>query len=160
MKIFIGADHAGYTLKGLLKAYLSELGHEVEDKGAYEFVEHDDYPDYVSAVAESVINTPESFGIVLCGTGQGEIMVANRVSGIRAALFYGPMLPKSPVEINGRESTDPYEIVKLARLHNDANILALSARFISEDEAREATRIFLETKFSGEERHVRRLSKF
>lgn len=160
MKIFIGADHAGYTLKGLLKAYLTELGHEVEDKGAYEFVEHDDYPDYVSAVTESVVSTPESVGVVLCGTGQGEIMVANRIPGIRAALFYGPMLPKSPVEINGRESTDPYEIVRLARLHNDANILALSARFISEDEAREAIQIFLETKFSGEERHVRRLSKF
>lgn len=141
--IYIGSDHAGFELKEKLKIYLKELGYETEDKGAYSFEPNDDYPDYIEPVAKSVSETPDSFGIVLGGSGQGEAIDANKQEGIRAAEYYGGEL----------------EIVKLAREHNDANILSLGARFIKEDEAKDAVKLFLETKFSGDERHIRRINK-
>ncbi len=148
MKIFIGTDHAGFNLKEELKKYLSDLGHEVNDKGAFEYDKDDDYPDFVSLVAEGVAEAgPESeddvMGIILGGTGTGEAIEANRLLGVRTAVFYG----------------GPLEIIKLAREHNDANILSLGARFIDLVEAKEAVRVFLETSFSGEERHIRRIVK-
>ena len=143
MKVYIGTDHAGFELKEMLKKYLGELGYDVSDKGAFRFDEGDDYPDFVQSVAEMVIDTPESFGIVLGKSGQGEAMCANRFKGIRCAVFYGGDL----------------EIVKLERLHNNANMLSLGAQFLTPEIAKEAVKIFLETKFSGEERHVRRLAK-
>lgn len=144
MKVHIGADHAGYNLKETLKGYLSTWGYEVIDHGAFELNEHDDYPDFVRPVAEAVSKDLEgSRGVVLGGSGQGEDMVADKVSGIRSAEYYGGNL----------------EIVKLAREHNDANILSLGARFISGDEAKEAVKLFLTTEFSGDERHVRRIEK-
>jgi ribose 5-phosphate isomerase B len=143
MKIYIGSDHAGYELKEKLKKYLSELSYEVEDKGAFELNNEDDYPDFIKPVAEAVASENESFGIILGGTGEGEEMVANKIEGIRAAEYYGGNL----------------EIIKLARLHNNANILSLGARFVKEDEAKEAVKTFLETKFSGDERHIRRINK-
>ena len=161
MKIYIGSDHAGFELKEKLKVYLSGLSYEVEDKGAFTFNSDDDYPDFIREVTKSVANDPEhSRGIVVGGTGQGEAICANKTDGIRTALFYGPVLAKGAVDISGRQSSDPYEIVKLARLHNDVNILSLSARFLSEEEAKQALKIFLETPFSNDERHIRRLSKF
>lgn len=144
MKIHLGSDHAGFELKEKLANFLRELGHETVDHGAATFDEKDDYPDFVIPVAKAVAQDSGSRGIVLGGSGQGEAMAANRVSGGRAAVYYG----------------GPLEIVKLAREHNDANILSLGARFLSEDEAKEAIRLFLETDFSGAERHVRRLKKF
>ena len=143
MKVFIGTDHAGFELKETLKTYLGELGYEVSDKGAFRFEEGDDYPDFVQPVAEMVVATPESFGIVLGKSGQGEAMCANRFKGIRCAVFYGGDL----------------EIVKLERMHNNANILSLGAQFLTPEVAKEAVKTFLETKFSDEERHVRRLEK-
>ncbi|MFA6325297.1 MAG: RpiB/LacA/LacB family sugar-phosphate isomerase [Candidatus Paceibacterota bacterium] len=144
MKIYIGADHAGFELKGKLFSFLKDLGYEVEDKGAFELNENDDYPDFIKPVALAVASDPEhGRGVVLGGSGQGEEMSANKIKGIRAAEYYGGNL----------------EIVKLAREHNDANILSLGARFISEEEAKEAVKIFLETEFSGDERHVRRINK-
>ena len=143
MKVFIGTDHAGFELKETLKTYLGELGYEVSDKGAFRFDEGDDYPDFVQPVAEMVVATPESFGIVLGKSGQGEAMCANRFKGIRCAVFYGGDL----------------EIVKLERMHNNANILSLGAQFLTPEVAKEAVKTFLETKFSDEERHVRRLEK-
>ncbi len=144
MKIYIGTDHAGFELKEALKKFLGELGYEVEDKGAFSLDPADDYPDFIRPTAEAVANDPErSRGIILGGSGQGEAMVANRFKGVRAAVYYG-----------GQQ-----EIVKLSREHNNANILALGARFISEYEAKEAVRIWLETPFSGEERHARRIKK-
>ncbi len=143
MKTYISSDHAGFDLKEKLKAFLVELGHEVEDKGAFTFDSNDDYPDYVRPVAEAVVGENGSFGIVLGKSGEGEAMVANRVNGIRAAVYYGGNL----------------EIIKLSREHNDANILSLGAGFLSEDKAKEAVKLWLETSFSNEDRHVRRISK-
>jgi len=161
MKIFIGADHAGYELKEILKTYLSGLGmgYEVEDKGASSFNADDDYPDFIKLVAEAVGSNKESFGIILGGSGQGEAMYANRVAGVRAAVFYGASPAAGAVDIKGKASNDPFEIVKLSRAHNDANILSIGARFVSPDEAKFAVELFLNTKFSGEERHQRRINK-
>lgn len=165
MKIYIGADHTGYDLKEKLKTYLPELdlGYEVVDKGAFKNDAEDDYPDFIKPVAEAVAedrkNNIESFGIILGGSGQGEAMCANRVPGARAAVFYCEAVPQEPVDIDGEKNADPYEIVKLAREHNNANILSLGVRFLSEDQAKFAIELFLSTKFSGEERHIRRIEK-
>lgn len=141
MKIFIGTDHAGFEFKEKLKVFLSELGYTVEDKGAHTYDEQDDYPDFIRPVAEAVAQDTEARGIILGGSGQGEAMCANRVKGARAAVYYG----------------GPFDIAVLSREHNDANILSLGARFIDEDEAKEVVRVWLETAFSGAERHSRRI---
>lgn len=144
MKIYLGTDHAGFELKEKLKPFLMELGHEVEDLGAFAFDENDDYPDFISKVASTVSDETDSRGIIFGKSGQGEAMVANRHAGIRSGVFYGGNL----------------EIVKLLREHNNSNILSLGAGFISEEEAKEAVKIWLETPFSGDERHARRIAKF
>ena len=144
MKIYIGADHAGYELKNKLVLWLKEQGHEMTDFGAHEFNPTDDYPDFIEPVARAIASDPErSRGIILGGSGQGEAMDANRFPGIRAAEFYGGDL----------------NIVKIAREHNDANILSLGTRFVSEEEAKKAVELFLNTLFSGDERHIRRIKK-
>jgi len=143
MKIHLGSDHAGFELKEKLKVFLRELGHQVSDEGAYSLNEGDDYPDVVKLVAKLVQADDEARGIVLGGSGQGEAVCANRLKKIRAALYYG----------------GPLEIVKLSREHNNSNILSLGARFISEEEARAAVKMWLDTPFSGEDRHIRRIFK-
>ena len=143
MKIYFGSDHAGFDLKSTLIEHVRTLGHEVEDLGPYEYTDGDDYPDYIIPVAKSVAEDPESLGIVIGGSGQGEAMAANKVEGIRAAVYYG----------------GSFDIPHLAREHNNANILSIGARFIVEDEAHQAVEIFHKTPFSEDERHVRRLSK-
>ena len=143
MKIYIGNDHAGFELKKKLKAFLVSLAYEVEDKGAFSYDENDDYPDFIKYVAEAVSIDSESKGIVLGGSGQGEAICANRTKNVRACEFYGGNL----------------EVVKISREHNDANILSLGAKFVSDDEAKKAVKIFLETKFSNDERHIRRIKK-
>lgn len=143
MKIYIGSDHAGYGLKEVLIKYLRSLNYEVTDKGAFSLDSNDDYPDFIVPVAEEVSKDTESLGIVLGGSGQGEQISANKIDGIRAIEYYGGNL----------------EIVKLGRDHNNANVLSLGARFINENEAKEAVKLFIETAFSQEERHVRRLDE-
>ena len=144
MKIYIASDHAGYELKEKLIAFLIEdNGHEVIDEGAFEYNEQDDYPDFISKVAQKISEEPEARGIILGGSGQGEAMGANRFKGVRATVFYG-----------GNN-----EIIKLSREHNDANILSLGARFLSEDDAKKVVKMWLNTAFSGEERHARRINK-
>lgn len=144
MKIYIGADHAGFELKNRLAVWLKEVeGYDVVDMGAKEFNADDDYPDFVEPVAQAVANERESRGIILGGSGQGEAIDANRFAGVRAGEFYGG-------DVN---------MVKLAREHNDINILSLGARFIDEELAKRAVKIFLQTPFSGAERHVRRIEK-
>ena len=143
MKIHIGTDHAGFELKNKLAEYITELGHEVIDHGAFLFDESDDYPDFVKPVAIFVSENPEVRGIVLGGSGQGEAMCANRHQGARATEYYG----------------GPVEIVKISRQHNNANILSLGARFVSNDEVYKAVKVFLETEFSHDERHIRRIAK-
>jgi ribose 5-phosphate isomerase B len=159
MKVYIGSDHVGFELKEKLKIYLGELGYEVEDKGALKYDKDDDYPDFIKKVAEAVANDVESKGILLGGSGQGEAMCANKVKGIRAAVFYGPKEAVNEIDITGKKSADTFELVKLAREHNNANILSLGLRFQTPDEAKFAAELFLASKFSGAERHIRRINK-
>lgn len=161
MKIFIAADHTGFILKHALVEYVRDvLALEVEDCGAFELVPDDDYPDVVTPCAQKVVGTPRSLGIVIGGSGQGEAMTANRVSGARCTLFYGQANALGAIDADGAPALDGYDIVRLSREHNDANILSLAARFVSEEEAKQAVRIFLETPFSGLTRHARRIAKF
>jgi ribose 5-phosphate isomerase B len=145
MKIYIGTDHAGFELKEELKKFLEDLGCEVEDKGAYEFNKEDDYPDFilpvVKAVAEDIARDLDSRGIVIGGSGQGEAIVANKVKKIRAAVVY-----------------DEYS-ARMSREHNDANIVSLGTRTLSADKAKKLVKLWLETPFSNEERHKRRIEK-
>ena len=141
--IYLASDHAGFELKEEIKKYLLGLGMEVEDMGAFRFDPDDDYPDFVRLAAQAVANDPErSRGIVLGGSGQGEAIAANKVQGIRAAVYYG----------------GPLDIVKLSRTHNDANILSLGARFLTAEQAIEAVKVWLATPFEGG-RHERRILK-
>lgn len=142
-KIHMAADHAGYEMKNFLKEKLLDMGHEVVDHGAHTYNVSDDYPDYIEPCAQAVANDPNSMGIILGGSGEGEQMTANKFAGVRAAEYYGKNI----------------EIVKLARQHNNANILSLAARFINNIEALEAVKTFIKTPFSNEPRHVRRLQK-
>jgi len=159
MKIYIGSDHVGYEFKEKLKVYLVELGYEVEDRGAFNYMADDDYPDFIKQVAESVAEDIGSFGVILGGSGQGEAMCANRTKGVRASVFYGPREPVLDIDARGSKSLDTFEIIKLARAHNNANILSIGLRFTTEDEAKFAIELFLNTKFSDEERHIRRINK-
>lgn len=143
MKIYIGSDHAGFELKGKLIPFLKELGHEVEDKGAFSLDPSDDYPDFVMPVAEAISQEEGSMGIVLGGSGEGEAMATDRFPHVRTALWYGGDM----------------EIIRLSREHNDANVLSLGARFISDEEAYAAVKLWLDTPFSGDERHARRIDK-
>ena len=142
MKIYIAADHAGFNLKSYLKKQLFADGYDIEDCGAFNFDPLDDYPDYIIPAAEKVANQPNSRGIIIGGSGQGEAMAANRIQGVRAAVYYD----------------GPIDIVKLSRLHNNANILSLGARFLSVERATEILNIWLEEKFEGE-RHENRINK-
>jgi len=152
MKIYIASDHAGFHLKKQLIQYLKVKDFEVEDCGAYELNEADDYPDFIIPCAEKVAlrqaqGKLDDVGIVIGGSGQGEAICANKVKGIRAAVFYG-----SPSASSGSS------IPRLAKEHNDANILSLGARLISQDDAKKAVTSWLDAKFEGG-RHVRRLDK-
>ena len=142
MIIHIATDHAGLELKEKVKSYLSKLDYEVVDHGAYEYDALDDYPDFIFPCAEAVSNDSNSKGIILGGSGQGEAMAANRVKGVRAAVFY-----------NG-----PDEIIKLSRQHNNANILSLGARFMSDQEMYKIIELWLSTDFESG-RHKRRIEK-
>ncbi|MDD3531312.1 MAG: RpiB/LacA/LacB family sugar-phosphate isomerase [Candidatus Pacebacteria bacterium] len=160
MKVFFAADHAGYALKNALIEHVRTRGYEAEDLGAFALEPEDDYPDFMIPLAKRVAADPESVGIVVGGSGQGEAMCANRVKGVRAAVFYGPMHVTAALEIEGGRSEDGFDAVRLSRRHNDANVLSIGARFVSGDEADEAVRIFLDTPFSGSPRHARRIAKF
>jgi ribose 5-phosphate isomerase B len=160
MKIYLAGDHAGFRMKEALAEHLSLRGHEVEDMGPYELDQNDDYPDYVKSLAARVAVTPDSFGVILAGSGQGEAMCANRTPGVRAAVFYGKMAVTDALDSEGGHSKDGFDVVRLPRKHNNANVLSIGARFVSGEDVDEAVRIFLDTPFSGDERHVRRLAKF
>jgi ribose 5-phosphate isomerase B len=144
MKIHLATDHAGFAHKEALKEYLQTQGIDVIDHGAVSLDHNDDYPDYILPAAQAVALDPESAGVIFGWSGQGEGMVANRVPGVRAAVYYG----SAP------------EILTLSREHNNANVLSIGAHFVSIDEMLEVVNVWLQTPFSGEERHVRRISKF
>ncbi len=144
MIIYLAADHRGFKLKEKIKEWLEDWGYQYKDMGAFELNQNDDYPDFISKVAEKISkNLKNSKGIVLGASGQGEAIVTNKYKGVRAVVYYG-----------GTE-----EIIRLSREHNDANILSLGAVFLDEKTAKKAIKLWLETKFSGEERHIRRINK-
>lgn len=159
MKIAVSTDHAGFEALKQLVQFLNSLGHEVVDFGPTELDPEDDYPDFMFPAAQAVASGECEKGIILGGSGNGEAMAANRVKGVRCALFYGPVLAKQAVDAEGHTSNDPYEIVKLSRQHNDANMLSLSGRFLSVEEMQQAIQTWLETPFTGLERHTRRIQK-
>ncbi|MES2226074.1 MAG: RpiB/LacA/LacB family sugar-phosphate isomerase [Patescibacteria group bacterium] len=160
MKIYLACDHAGFGLKNALIEQLTLLGNDIEDCGAFTLDPDDDYPDFVQPLTQKVLADAGSLGIVCAGSGQGEAMCANRVPGIRAAVFYGPLSAIEALDREGGHSENGYDIVRLARRHNDANILCIGSRFVSPPQADEAVRTFLTTPFTGDERHARRLGKF
>ena len=141
MKIYLGADHAGFELKEKIKSFLSEKGFEIEDCGAFEFNKNDDYPNLISKAAIKTSRNPYSFGIVFGKSGTGECIVANKHKGIRAFLA-----------INEKN-------VKLAREHNDANIISFGSEFVTLEEVKKLTKLFLETPFSKDKRHIRRINE-
>lgn len=153
MNIHIASDHAGYEVKESLKAYLGELGHEIIDHGTHG-KESVDYPDVIAPCVEAVAADQNSFGIILGGSGQGEAMCANRNKGVRAVVYYGSAA--SQLDSDG----NTLDMIQSVREHNNANVLSLGARFITLDEAKAVVKKFIETPFSGDERHVRRLAKF
>ncbi len=139
MRIAIGCDHAGYPYKSGLVAMLQRMGHAVQDFGTHS-ADAVDYPDFAHAAASAVEDGRADFGIVLCGSGNGVAMAANKHAGIRCALCWNE------------------EIAALARQHNDANMIAIPARFVSETVAQAMVRVFLNTPFEGG-RHQRRIAK-
>ena len=143
MKVHLGTDHAGFEFKEVLRAHLETAGHEVVDHGAHEFDALDDYPAFCIAAAQAVVDDQTAgvgaLGVVIGGSGNGEQMAANLVKGARTALAWNP------------------EIAKLARQHNNAQIVAVGARQHPEDEAIAIVDAFLAEPFSGDERHERRI---
>lgn len=159
MKVYLGTDHAGFELKERIKIFLVDKGYEIEDCGAYTFDKNDDYPDFVGKAAEAVSKNSGSMGIVLGGSGQGEAIVANKFKGVRCALFYSPAVPAGATDVSGKTSTDPFEMLRLTREHNNTNVLSLGVRFLKEEDAETAVITFLEGTYSQEERHQRRIDK-
>ena len=145
--IYLGADHAGFSLKEEIQKHLESLGMEVEDMGADALNEDDDYPDIVFPIAQKVAESPEeNRGIILGYSGQGEAIAANKVKGVRVAVYYGGNI----------------EVVELSREDNDTNVLSIGAGFVDAKEAKEAVALWLETSFGGgrHERRVKKISDF
>ncbi|MBI5229913.1 MAG: ribose 5-phosphate isomerase B [Candidatus Magasanikbacteria bacterium] len=139
--LYIGSDHAGFKLKEEVKKYLEFLGYTYEDVGAKTFNEKDDYPEFARAVAEKVAADAHAKGILICGNGVGVCMTANKIKGVRAGIGYN------------------IGVAKTMRADDDTNVLCLAGRVLSTEFARAIVRLWLETAFSGEERHQRRLKQ-
>jgi ribose 5-phosphate isomerase B len=140
MRVYLGSDHAGFVLKGHLIEWLRQAGHDPVDCGPHAERDDDDYPPFVMAAANCVVHDPGSLGIVIGGSGNGEQIAANKIAGVRAAIAWSE------------------ETARLARLHNNANVLSLGARMYPADDAVAFARVFVTTGFSGETRHARRLA--
>jgi ribose 5-phosphate isomerase B len=141
MKIFLGADHAGFDLKTALREHLHHAGYEIEDVGAKSLDEDDDYPLFAYQVATKVLGEEEGLGILMCGSGQGMSIAANRLNGIRAALAWN------------------VESAKASKEDDNSNILVLPARFITQEEAFKMVDAWLEAKFKSDPKYHRRLDE-
>ncbi|MCH7607075.1 MAG: ribose-5-phosphate isomerase [Chloroflexi bacterium] len=141
MRIALGTDHAGFELREKVARVLADLGHDVEDVGAHSYDPDDDYPDFARLVAEAVATGAAERGVLVCGSGVGASVAANKVVGVRAAMCHDTYSAHQGVE------------------HDDMNVLCIGARVIGEELAREVVTSFLGAAFSGEERHVRRVAK-
>jgi ribose 5-phosphate isomerase B len=140
MRVHLGSDHAGLDLKQHLIAWLGDHGHEPVDHGAFVYDAVDDYPVFCLRAAEAVVADPGSLGVVIGGSGNGEQIAANKVKGVRAALVWSE------------------ETAFLARQHNDANVVSVGGRMHTLEDMTRFVELFLETSFTGEERHVRRIA--
>ena len=141
MRIAVGGDHNGFTMKNDLASHLAQTGHKVLDLGPKKLDPDDDYPDYARAVAKAIVSGEADRGILVCGSGVGASVAANKVPSIRAAVCHDTYSAHQGVE------------------HDDMNVLCLGARIIGLEAAREAVNAFLTGRFTGEERHQRRLEK-
>lgn len=141
MRVHLGSDHAGFDVKQDLATALAERGHDVVDHGPYAYDALDDYPPFCLATGEAVAADPGSLGVVLGGSGNGEQMAANKVDGVRAALVWSS------------------DIARLAREHNDANVMSVGARMHPMADVLAFVETFLSTPFSGDERHLRRIGQ-
>lgn len=141
MKIYLATDHAAFELKEYVKKGLTEGGYSLEDCGALEFDPHDDYPDIIKIAAQKTASDSGSFGVVFGKSGTGEAIVANKIKGVRAVIAFNE------------------ENVRLSREHNNANVISLGSQFVSNEQAILLVRLFINTKFSEEERHHRRVDK-
>lgn len=159
MKIAVATDHAGYEAMKRLREWLESEGHECRDFGPQSLDPADDYPDFIFPAAKAVAAGEYEAGIIMGGSGQGEAMAANRVKGVRCTLFYAPARAKSAIDAEGHTSDDPYEILKLSRRHNHANVLSLSGRFLDFEEMKQAVQTWLSTPYDDSERHTRRVNK-
>jgi ribose 5-phosphate isomerase B len=140
MRVVLASDHAGFDLKAILAEHVRDLGHEVEDAGAYSR-EPSDYPDFAEAVGRAILAGTADRGILICGSGVGASVAANKIPGIRAGLCHDEYSAHQGVE------------------HDDMNVLVLGSRVVGEELARELAAKFLKASFTGEERHVRRVGK-
>ncbi len=160
MKIFLATDHTGLEIKDKIKLLLQQKGYDVEDCGAYTYDEDDDYPDFISKAAEKVSeNSETNLGIIFGGSGQGEAITANKYKGVRCAVFYSLATPLQEINIEGRESTDPFEILKLTREHNAANMLSIGTRFLRQEDIEHAVITWIGQPAATVLRHIRRVKK-
>lgn len=159
MKIVLSTDHAGVVLLKQLEALLIQQGHICVNVGPSVVDPTDDYPDFIFPAAQAVGRGEYEKGIIMGGSGQGEAMAANRIKGVRCAVYYGPAKAASAVDAEGTTATDEYEILRLTRRHNDANMLSLAARFLTWQDIEMAVALWLETPFSNIERHAERIAK-
>ena len=159
MTIVLASDHAGFEQLKQLQNFLESLGHKCHNFGPVALTPDDDYPDFIFPAAKAVASGGCERGIIIGRSGQGEAMTANRIKGVRCAVFYGPAVARRVVDAHGRSSHDPYEIIRLSRQHNDSNMLSLAASFVSFEDIKIVVKLWLETPFSGESRHERRNKK-
>lgn len=141
MKIFLATDHAAFELKEFVKDQLTEGGYDLEDCGALQFDPNDDYPDLIKIAAQKVSQNPNTFGVVFGKSGTGEAIVANKIKGVRAVVAFNE------------------ENVRLSREHNNANVISIGSQFVSNEQAVMLIKLFINTPFTNEERHVRRIEK-
>ncbi len=159
MKIALSTDHAGFEPLQRLQVFLETQGHECVNYGPTQYVPEDDYPDFIKPAAEAVADGTCQFGIIFGGSGEGEAIAANRVKGVRCGVYYGPAIPIGVIDADGHKASDEYEILRLSRQHNDANMLSLAGRFLTSEAAEQAVTVWLDTPFSDLERHTRRIAK-
>ncbi len=141
MKIYLATDHAAFELKEYVKEQLLHGGYDMEDCGAHQFDPHDDYPDLIQIAARKVAQDEGSFGVVFGKSGTGEAIVANKIKGVRAVVACNE------------------ENIKLSREHNNCNVISIGSQFVTNEEAIMLIKLFINTQFSNEERHVRRIEK-
>ncbi len=146
-KIYLSGDHAGFKIKASIRPWLEKQGYAVEDCGPFEYDKEDDYPDFVIPMAKKVSKDKNSRGIIIAGSGQGEVIAANRINGVRTVLYYGSLKPSAN------------RLLKLSRAHNNSNVLSLGTFFMKEKEIKNSIKIWLKAPFSNETRHERRLKK-